>query len=47
MKIALAGAYSRDGALLSQMNKTHDSLNVDTHLMKDGNYKLCKEVYPV
>src|ERR671914_864719 len=44
MKIALAGADSRDGALLSQMKKTLESLNVDTQVMKDGNYKLCKEV---
>ena len=44
MKIALAGADSRDGALLSQMKKTLDSLNVDTQLIKDGNYKLGKEV---
>jgi NAD+ kinase len=44
MKIALAGADSRDGTLLSQMKKTLDSLNVDTQLMKNGDYKLAKEV---
>ena len=44
MKIALAGADSRDGALLSQMKKTLDSLNVDTQVMKNGDYKLANEV---
>ncbi|MFL6419682.1 MAG: hypothetical protein ACJ71P_09755, partial [Nitrososphaeraceae archaeon] len=44
MKIALAGADSRDGALLSQMKKTLDSLNVDTQIMKNGDYKLAKDV---
>src|SRR5215212_6546252 len=44
MKIALAGADSRDGALLSQMKKTLDLLDVNTQVMKDGNYELGKEV---
>jgi NAD+ kinase len=45
MKIALSAAdSSRDGTLLSQMKKTLDSLNIDTQIMKDGNYKLAKEV---
>ena len=44
MKIALAGADSRDGALLSQIKKTLDSLNIDTQIMKNGDYKLAKEV---
>jgi NAD+ kinase len=44
MKIALAGADSRDGALLSQIKKTLDSLNVDTQVMENGDYKLAKEV---
>lgn len=44
MKIALSAANSRDGTLLSQMKKTLDSLNIDTQVMKDGNYKLAKEV---
>ena len=45
MKIALSAAdSSRDGTLLSQMKKTLDSLNIDTQIMKDANYKLAKEV---
>jgi NAD+ kinase len=44
MKIALSAADYRDGTLLSQMKKTLDSLNIDTQVMKDGNYKLAKEV---
>jgi NAD+ kinase len=45
MKIALSAAdSSRDGTLLSQMKKTLDSLNIDTQIMKDGNYKLAREV---
>src|ERR687888_1205686 len=44
MKIALSGADSRDGALLLQMKKTLDSLNINTQIMKDDNYELAKEV---
>jgi NAD+ kinase len=44
MKMALSGADSRDGALLLQMKKTLDSLNINTQIMKDDNYKLAKEV---
>jgi NAD+ kinase len=45
MKIALSAAdFSREGTLLSQMKKTLDSLNIDTQIMKDGNYKLAREV---
>ena len=45
MKIALSAAdSSREGTLLSQMKKTLDSLNIDTQIMKDGNYKLAREV---
>jgi NAD+ kinase len=44
MKIALSAADYRDGTLLSQMKKTLDSLNIDTQVMKNGNYKLAKEV---
>ena len=44
MKIALSATDYRDGTLLSQMKKTLDSLNIDTQVMKDGNYKLAKEV---
>ena len=42
--MALSGADSRDGALLLQMKKTLDSLNINTQIMKDDNYKLAKEV---
>jgi NAD+ kinase len=45
MKIALSGTGSReDGAFLYQMKKTLDSLNIDTQLMHDTDYKLAKEV---
>jgi len=45
MKIALSAAdSSREGTLLSQMKKTLDSLSIDTQIMKDGNYKLAREV---
>src|SRR5919202_1978048 len=44
MKMALSGADSRDGALLLQMKKTLDSLNINTQIMKDDNYKLAREV---
>jgi len=45
MKIALFTAdSSREGTLLSQMKKTLDSLSIDTQIMKDGNYKLAREV---
>jgi len=44
MKIALSGADSGDGTLLSQMKRTLDSLNINTQVMKDGNHKLAQEV---
>ena len=44
MKIALSGVDSSDGTLLSQMKRTLDSLNIDTQVMKDDNYKLAQEV---
>ena len=45
MKIAISGTGSReDGASLYQMKKTLDSLNIDTQLMHDTDYKLAKEV---
>src|SRR5918912_413804 len=44
MKIALAGTDSRYGGLLLQNKKTLDSLNINTQLMKNTDYKLAKEV---
>src|ERR671936_694356 len=44
MKIALAGTDSRYGGLLLQIKKTLDSLNINTHLMKNTDYKLANEV---
>src|ERR671922_1144362 len=44
MKIALSGSDSRNGALLVQMKKTLDLLNINTQFMKDTGYKLAKEV---
>jgi len=43
MKVALSGVDSRDGALLSKVKKTLDSLNVKTQIMKDD-YQTAKEV---
>jgi len=43
MKVALSGVDSRDGALLSKVKKTLESLNVKTQIMKDD-YQSAKEV---
>jgi NAD+ kinase len=43
MKVALSGVDSRDGALLSKVKKTLESLNVKTQIMKDD-YQTAKEV---
>jgi NAD+ kinase len=43
MKVALSGVDSRDGALLSKVKKTLESLNVKTQIMKDD-YRTAKEV---
>jgi NAD+ kinase len=43
MKVALSGVDSRDGALLSKVKKTLDSLNVKAHIIKD-NYETAREV---
>jgi NAD+ kinase len=43
MKVALSGVDSRDGALLSKVKKTLDSLNVKTLIMKDD-YQTAREV---
>ena len=44
MKIALSGSDSRNGALLMQMKKTLDLLNINAQFMKEAGYKLAKEV---
>ena len=43
MKVALSGVDSRDGALLSKVKKTLESLNVRTQIMKDD-YLAAREV---
>jgi NAD+ kinase len=43
MKVALSGVDSRDGALLSKVKKTLESLNVTTQIMKDD-YMVAREV---
>jgi NAD+ kinase len=43
MKVALSGVDSRDGALLSKVKKTLESLNVKTQIMKDD-YQTAKVV---
>jgi NAD+ kinase len=43
MKVALSGVDSRDGALLSKVKKTLDSLNVKTQIMKED-YQTAREV---
>ena len=45
MKVALSGIDLRDGALLSKVKKTLESLTVKTQIMKDDdNYHAAKEV---
>ena len=44
MKIALSGSDSRSEALLLQMKKTLDLLNINTQFMKDTGDQLAKEV---
>ncbi len=43
MKVALSGIDLRDGALLSKVKKTLETLNVKTQIMKDD-YRTAKEV---
>lgn len=43
MKVALSGIDLRDGALLSKVKKTLESLNVKTQIMKED-YRTAKEV---
>ena len=44
MKVVLSGVDSQDGALLSRIKKTLESLNVNTQVMKDNEYHTAKEV---
>jgi len=44
MKVVLSGVDSRDGAFLSKIKKTLESLNVKTQVMKDNEYHTAKEV---
>ena len=44
MKVVLSGVDSRDGALLSKIKKTLESLSVKTQVMKDNEYDTAKEV---
>ena len=45
MRVVLSGVDSRDGALLSKIKKTLESLDVKTQVMKDNNdYHTAKEV---
>ena len=43
MKVALSGVDSRDGALISKVKKTLESLNIKTQIMKDD-YQTAREV---
>ena len=42
MKVALSGIDLRDGALLSKVKKTLESLTVKTQIMKDDDNYHCK-----
>src|SRR5919199_5985034 len=44
MKIAISGSDMRDGALLSKIKKTLESLSVETQIMKNADYRTAKEV---
>lgn len=44
MKVALSGIDMRDGALLSKVKKTLESLTVKTQIMMDDDYHTAKEV---
>lgn len=44
MKVVLSGVDSRDGALLSKIKKTLESLNVKTQVLKNNEYHTAKEV---
>jgi NAD+ kinase len=44
MKVALSGIDMQDGALLSKVKKTLESLTVNTQIMKDNDYHIANEV---
>jgi NAD+ kinase len=44
LRVALSGIDSRDGALLSKVKKTLESLNVHTQIMKDSEYQTARQV---
>ncbi|MDP9015680.1 MAG: NAD(+)/NADH kinase, partial [Thermoproteota archaeon] len=44
MKVALSGIDMRDGALLSKVRRTLESLTVRTQIMKDDDYHTANEV---
>jgi NAD+ kinase len=44
LKVALSGIDSRDGAFLSKVKKTLESLNVHTQIMKDSEYHTARQV---
>src|SRR5215208_1172623 len=44
MKVALSGIDMRDGALLSKVKRTLESLTVKTQIMKDDDYRTAREV---
>src|SRR5215211_7075278 len=43
MKVALSGIDMRDGALLSKVKRTLESLTVKTQIMKDDDYRTARE----
>lgn len=44
MRVALSGVDSRDGAFLSKVKKTLESLNVHTQIMRDSEYQTARQV---
>ena len=44
MKIAISGSDMRDGALLSKIKKTLESLSVETQIMRNADYRTAREV---
>ncbi|MGH9878577.1 MAG: NAD(+)/NADH kinase, partial [Nitrososphaerales archaeon] len=44
MKVALSGVDSRDGAFLSKVKKTLESLGVQTQIMKDSEFHTARQV---
>src|SRR5918994_2884490 len=44
MKVAISGSDMRDGALLSKVKKTLESLSVGTQVMRNADYHTAREV---